>query len=46
MIFKHQISKKKKKTHLVLVEMPTKGCLHTLPVKVCPTEGLKQLNLA
>lgn len=41
MIFTHQISKKNKnkKTHLVLVEMPMKGCLHTLLVKYVLQKG-------
>lgn len=34
MIFTHQISKKKKKkTHLVLMEIPRKGCPYTLLVR-------------
>lgn len=29
---------------LGLVEMPSKGCTHTVLVRVCPTKGLKHFR--
>ena len=46
MIFTHQIRKKKKKPSSAGGNAQERVSLYTAGEKVCPTERLKQLNLA